>query len=82
MSPSTHFSIAEALVLAGPAGAGGTAPPTSTRIAARLKRDQGQISAVSVCHPSPARCGVGGCEWPASAHGSEIAKVTLDRHGF
>ena len=37
----TRFSLAEILVLAGTAGAGGMAPPTSTRISAWLKRVQG-----------------------------------------
>ena len=34
----THFSLAEILVQAGTAGAGGMAPPISTRISARMKR--------------------------------------------
>ena len=32
----TRFSLAEILILAGPAGACGMAPPSSTRISARL----------------------------------------------
>ena len=35
------FSLADTLVLAGTAGAGGMAPSASTRIAVGLKRDQG-----------------------------------------
>ena len=41
----TRFSLAEILVLAGTTGAGGMAPPTSTKISARLKRAQGHSSA-------------------------------------
>ena len=44
----TRFSLAEILVLAGTAGAGGMAPPTSTRISARMKSGQGHGSAVAM----------------------------------
>ena len=44
----TRFSLAEILVLAGTAGAGGMAPPASTRISARLKRDQEHSSPVNI----------------------------------
>ena len=40
----TRFGPAETLVLAGTAGAGGIAPPASTRISARTKRVQGHSS--------------------------------------
>ena len=46
--PWAAFSHAEILVLAAAAGAGGMAPPTSTRISARLKRVQEHSSPVSV----------------------------------
>ena len=44
----THCSLAEILVLAGAAGAGGMAPPANTRISARLKRVIGHSSPVNV----------------------------------
>ena len=43
MSP-TRFSLAEVLVLTGTAAADGIAPPTSTRISARLERVQRHFS--------------------------------------
>ena len=43
------FQLAEILVLAGAAGAGGMALQTSTRISARQKRVQGHRSRVNVC---------------------------------
>ena len=39
----TRFILAEILVLAGTAGAGGMAPPPITRISARLKRVHGRV---------------------------------------
>ena len=44
----TCFILAETLVLAGTAGVSGMAPPTSTRISARLKFVQGHVSPGSV----------------------------------
>ena len=44
----THFSLAEILVLACTTGAGGRAPPASTRIYARMKCVQGHSSPVNV----------------------------------
>ena len=44
----THFSLADITVLAGTAGVGGMAPPTSTMICARLKRVQEDSSAANV----------------------------------
>ena len=46
----TRFSLPEILVLAGTTGAGRMTPPTSARISARLKRVQGHVSPVNVCH--------------------------------
>ena len=43
----THFSLAEILVLDGTTGAGGMAPPASTRISATMKCVQGHVSAVN-----------------------------------
>ena len=45
----TRFSLAEILVMAVTAGAGGMAPPTSTRISDRLKRVQRHVSPVTAC---------------------------------
>ena len=55
----TRFSLAEILVVAGTAGAGGMAPPTSTRISARMKGFQGHSSPVNI-HTTrgKARCSV------------------------
>ena len=44
-----ELCLAEILVLAGTAGAGGMASPTSTRISARLKCVQERSSRLSVC---------------------------------
>ena len=44
----TLINLAEILVLAGTAGAGGMAPPTSTGISDRLKCVQGHSSAVNI----------------------------------
>ena len=44
----TRFSLAEILVLACTAGANGMAPPTITRISARMKRVLGHSSAVNM----------------------------------
>ena len=49
----TRFSLAEILVLAGTTGTGGMAPPTSTRIPARLKFVQGHVSRVSIDNQTP-----------------------------
>ena len=43
-----RFSLAEIQVLAGTAGAGRIAPPTSTRISARLKLVQRHVSPVNM----------------------------------
>ena len=45
--------------MAGTAGAGGMAPPTRTRISARLKRVQGHVSRVNVVSDSYAISGGG-----------------------
>ena len=45
---TTHFSLAEILVLADTADAGRMAPPASTGISARMKYLQGQVSRVNV----------------------------------
>ena len=48
------FTLAEILVLAGTAGASGMAPPTSTRISARLKRVQEHNLRVNInCNDPP-----------------------------
>ena len=44
----TRFSVAEILVLAGTAGAGGMAPPAITSIFARLKCVQGHVLPVNI----------------------------------
>ena len=43
-----YSSLAEILVLAGTAGAGRMAPPTSTRISARMNRVKGHVSSVDI----------------------------------
>ena len=49
----TRFSLAEFLVLVGITGGGGMAPPTSTKISARVERVHGDSSregvSVGVC---------------------------------
>ena len=50
----TQFSLADIIALAGTAGAGIMAPPTSTRITARLKRVHGHVSPVNVAGCTPA----------------------------
>ena len=48
-SPHTFpATSAEIMVLAGTTGAGGMAPPTSTRTSARLKRVQGHVSPLKI----------------------------------
>ena len=49
----TYFSLAEILVLAGTADAGGMAPPTSTRMSARLKCVQERSSPVHMPRAAP-----------------------------
>ena len=52
---TTDFSLAEIVVLAGTAGAGGMTPPTSTRISARMKRVQEHSSPVNMHPPAGSR---------------------------
>ena len=45
----THYSLEDIVVLTGTTGAGRMAPPTSTRISARLKCVQQHSSRVNIC---------------------------------
>ena len=51
----TRFSLAETLALAGTTGAGRMAPPTRTRISAKLKRVQGHSSSGKVVPTEPSQ---------------------------
>ena len=64
----TRSSLAEILVLDGTAGADKMAPPTSTRIFARLKRVQGHGSPVNVlvCTTGNQVGAAGGCHFRGS----------------
>ena len=65
----TRFSLAEILVLAGSAGAGGMAPPASTRISARLQR--------FLEHSSPVNIDEAQCIVPPSAVSGSRYGLTL-----